>query len=432
MTMDHAMLEVAGLILLAMALVATIALITRMRRMEKTIQAQLAGAVQGTLSECWEKLLRENRDHGERLGEKFYSLDKTVATMASENLLKLRGTFEQHHTSLLKENSQSMEKLFHGLRSFEQNFSAQQTKNFEQLDGKVENKLNEISRKVKESLDDGLKRTNQTFTQVMERISKIDEAQKKIEQLSSDVVSLQDVLTDKKSRGLFGEVQLGHLLATIFGEKNHRIYRLQYKLGNQKIVDAILFLPTPLGHICVDSKFPLENYQRMYDKTLAEPQRHQARKEFKQNVKRHITDIAEKYIIEGETANQAIMFLPAEAIFAEINAYHHDLLHYAQKHRVWMTSPTTLMASLSSIQVILRDIERSKYAHVIQEQLSKLSEDFGRYRKRWDNLAVHIETVSKDVREIHTTTDKISTQFNQIKDVQLSTNNDHHPEKSLP
>ena len=313
-----------------------------------------------------------------------------------------------------------VEKLYQGLKFFEEKLNANQSENFDKLTGRVEGKLREITDKVKESLDDGFKQTNKTFGEVMERIGRIDQAQKKIEQLSSDVVSLQDVLTDKKSRGIFGEVQLSHLLETVFGEKNDGTYRLQYTLGNGKMTDAILFLPEPTGNICVDSKFPLENYQRMYDRELSREERESARKDFKLNVKKHINDIAGKYIVPGETSAQAIMFLPAEAIFAEVHAYHSDLISYSQKHKVWMTSPTTFLAVLSSIQIILKDIERSKYAGIIQEQLGKLAEDFGRYEKRWNNLAAHIDTVSKDVKEIHTSGRKISSRFEKIREVEFT------------
>lgn len=166
----------------------------------------------------------------------------------------------------------------------------------------------------------------------MERLSKIDEAQKKIDNLSTDIVSLQGILTDKKSRGIFGEINLKHILVSVFGEKNDKIYKLQYTLPNSYIADAMLFTPEPLGTIAIDSKFPLENYQIMVDKNNSNAERNNAEKQFKIDVKKHIDAISSKYIIPGLTSNQAIMFLPAEAIFAEINAYHSDLVEYAYKN----------------------------------------------------------------------------------------------------
>jgi len=289
----------------------------------------------------------------------------------------------------------------------------------EKITKSMQEKLNEISDRVRENLDQGFKKTNETFTSVIERLAKIDEAQKKIESLSTNVVSLQDILTDKKSRGIFGEVQLNQILHSVFGDKNDKVYKIQHKLSNGTICDSILFLPEPTGNIVVDSKFPLENFRRMFDLNFTELERREFSKDFKVNLKKHIDDISHKYIIPGETTDQAILFLPAEAIFAEIYAYHSDIIDYAQTRKVWLTSPTTFMAMITTIQVVIQNIERSKYTNVIHQELNKLADEFGRYKKRWDNLATHIDTVSKDVKEIHTTTEKITTRFSQISEVKI-------------
>lgn len=289
----------------------------------------------------------------------------------------------------------------------------------EKITKSMQDKLNEISDRVRENLDQGFKKTNETFTSVIERLAKIDEAQKKIESLSTNVVSLQDILTDKKSRGIFGEVQLNQILNSVFGDKNDKVYKIQHKLSNGTICDSILFLPEPTGNIVVDSKFPLENFRRMFDLNFTELERREFAKEFKLNLKKHIDDISHKYIISGETTDQAILFLPAEAIFAEIYAYHSDIIDYAQTKKVWLTSPTTFMAMITTIQVVIQNIERSKYTNVIHQELNKLADEFSRYKKRWDNLASHIDTVSKDVKEIHTTTEKITNRFSQISEVKI-------------
>lgn len=287
------------------------------------------------------------------------------------------------------------------------------------LNEKIELRLNMINDRVNERLDQNFEKTNKTFTSVLERLSKIDEAQKKIDNLSSDIVSLQSILTDKKSRGIYGEVNLKHILYSVFGDKNDKVYKLQYSFSNGTIADAVLFAPEPLGVVAIDSKFPLENYRIMVDKKFSQSDREFAAKSFKSDVKKHIDAIANKYIIDGVTSNQAIMFLPAEAIFAELNAYHSDIIEYAYKKRVWITSPTTLISTLTTIQVIIKNIERDKYAKVIGEELSKLSVEFSRYKERWDKLSRSIQTVSKDVEEIHTTTDKITKRFNSINSVEL-------------
>ena len=291
--------------------------------------------------------------------------------------------------------------------------------NFNQLSNKIEERLNKINEKVNERLDQNFEKTNRTFTNILERLSKIDEAQKKIESLSTDIVSLESILTDKKTRGIFGEVNLNHVLKSVFGESNDKIYRLQYKMPNDTIADSILFAPNPLGTIVIDSKFPLENYRMMVDKKLPADVRERYEKQFKIDVKKHIDAISEKYIIKDFTANQAIMFLPAEAVFAEINAYHSDLIEYSYKRKVWITSPTTLMSTLTVIQMIIKNIERDKYTSIIHEELNKLGTEFDRYKERWDRLAKSIQTVNKEVEEVQITSDKITKKFNRISGVEI-------------
>ena len=305
------------------------------------------------------------------------------------------------------------------LQSFKDDLNKSLHSDFEHLNEQVEKRLLAVNEQVNLRLDQNFEKTNKTFTNVIERLSKIDEAQKKIDILSSDIISLQSILTDKKTRGIYGEVHLKHLMSNIFGEKNDTIYRLQYPLPNGTIVDCILFAPSPLGTIGIDSKFPLEHYQKMVDRKLSKEERLIAEKQFKLDVKKHIDAIADKYIIEGVTSRQAIMFLPAEAIFAEINAYHQDLIDYAYKKRVWITSPTTLISTLTTLQIIIKNIERDKYTKVIHQELRLLDEEFKRYKDRWDKLYRSIETVSKDVKDIHTTTDKITKRFNSINQVEM-------------
>ena len=305
------------------------------------------------------------------------------------------------------------------LSAFRNDFSKSITDDFDKLSDKVEKRLIYINDKVNERLDDNFNKTNKTFTNVLERLSKIDEAQKKIENLSGDIVSLQSILTDKKSRGIFGEVNLKHILSSVFGDKNDKIYHLQYTLPNTTIADAVIFTPEPLGTVAIDSKFPLENYRLMVDKSKTQTERQVYEKQFKLDVKKHIDAISSKYIIPGVTSNQAIMFLPAEAIFAEINAYHNDLVEYAYKKNVWITSPTTLISSLTTIQVLLKNMERDKYAKVVHEELTKLGIEFSRYKERWDKLSRSIETVNKDVENLNITSDKITKKFESISDVKI-------------
>ena len=305
------------------------------------------------------------------------------------------------------------------LSTFRNDLSKSLTEDFDKLEDKVEKRLILINDKVNERLDENFNKTNKTFTNVLERLSKIDEAQKKIENLSGDIISLQSILTDKKSRGIFGEVNLKHILVSVFGENNEKIYRLQHTLPNATIADAVIFAPEPLGTVAIDSKFPLEHYQLMVDKNRSQAERQTYEKQFKIDVKKHIDAISSKYIIPGVTSNQAIMFLPAEAIFAEINAYHNDLVEYAYKKNVWITSPTTLISTFTTIQVLLKNMERDKYAKIVHEELTKLGVEFQRYKERWDKLSRSIETVNKDVENLNITSDKITKKFEAISDVRL-------------
>jgi len=302
---------------------------------------------------------------------------------------------------------------------FKNDLSRTMNDDFTKLNEQVEKRLLAVNEKVNERLDQNFEKTNKTFMNVIERLSKIDEAQKKIETLSTDIVSLQSILTDKKTRGIFGEVNLKHILSSVFGERNDSVYRLQYTLSTGVIADCVLFAPEPLGTIAIDSKFPLEHYQMMVDKKLSQDVRDNYERMFKQDMKKHIDAISNKYIIPGETADQAILFLPAEAIFAEVNAYHSDIIEYAYKKRVWITSPTTLISTLTVIEMIIKNMERDKYTSVIHEELNKLGLEFARYRERWDKLARSIQTVNKDVENVSITTDKISKKFDSINKVEV-------------
>lgn len=326
----------------------------------------------------------------------------------------------KHNDTVITERLAKFEtNMVKEIGDFKYDFSNSLKEDFNLLNDRVERRLFDINEKVNERIDENFEKTNKTFSNVLERLSKIDEAQKKIDSLSSEIVSLQSVLTDKKTRGIFGEVNLNYILANVFGENNKQVYELQKHLSNGFIADAVIYAPKPLGMMCIDSKFPLENYERMIDKSLSKEEREYRTKLFKTDVKKHIEAIHSKYIIAGETANQAILFLPAEAIFAELNAYHPDLLKEAYQKRVWITSPTTLMSTLTTIAMIIKNMERDKYAKIIQMELNKLAVEFSRYKERWDKLSRSIDTVSKDVKDIHSTTEKITKRFDSINKVDL-------------
>jgi DNA recombination protein RmuC len=291
------------------------------------------------------------------------------------------------------------------------------TQSVESLGKIVDSRLEQIGGKVSERLDEGFKKTNQTFIDVMARLATIDEAQKKIDGLTTNVVSLQELLGDKRSRGAFGEVQLEALVRNVLPVNS---FAMQYTFENGTRADCALFLPDPTGTVAVDSKFPLENYHRMFDSKLSDAEQLLAEKQFKLDVKKHVDDIANKYIISNVTSDGAVMFIPAEAVFAELHAYHADVIEYAMNKRVWVVSPTTLMAVLNTARAVLKDVETRKQVHVIKEELGKLSKDFSRFDVRMKKLADNIRQAHENAQEVHISSQKITNRFAQIERVELA------------
>ena len=332
---------------------------------------------------------------------------------------------EKLHLTLAEQGKAEQELIQATMRNATQQLIA----SIEALTKTVDGRLEQIGGKVSERLDEGFKKTNETFINVMARLATIDEAQKKIDGLTTNMVSLQELLGDKRSRGAFGEVQLEALVRNILPPN---AYALQYTLPNGSRVDCALFLPEPTGTVAVDSKFPLENYHRMYEIGIIESDRLQAQRQFRADVKKHVDDIATKYILANHTSDGAVMFVPAEAVFAEIHAYHPDVVEYAQKQRVWIVSPTTLMAVLNTARAVLKDVETRKQVHIIKDELGKLGKEFERFDKRMLNLATHIRQANDDVQEVHTTSQKITRRFATIEAVELEGEQAVVPELPTP
>lgn len=322
---------------------------------------------------------------------------------------------EKLHTTLAEQGKAEQELIQTTMR----NATLQLTASIEALTKSVDGRLEQIGGKVSERLDEGFKKTNQTFMDVMARLATIDEAQKKIDGLTTNVVSLQELLGDKRSRGAFGEVQLEALVRNVLPVNS---FAMQYTFENGTRADCALFLPEPTGTVAVDSKFPLENYHRMLDNKLTEAEKLLAEKQFKLDVKKHVDDIANKYIISNVTSDGAVMFIPAEAVFAELHAYHNDVIEYAMNKRVWVVSPTTLMAVLNTARAVLKDVETRKQVHVIKEELGKLSKDFGRFDVRMKKLADNIRQAHENAQDVHISSQKITQRFAQIERVELSKN----------
>ncbi len=332
-------------------------------------------------------------------------------------------TREAQLESLADLRSKLEQRFGHVQQSIEQRLGEMSVQQIEKLAGSNEKiqeilhrRLNEISGQVEQRLVKGFEKTTETFNNVVERLAKIDEAQKRITELSANVVSLQEVLTDKRSRGAFGEAQMMILVRNSLPES---CFAEQYSLGSGARVDCMLFLPQPTGNVPVDAKFPLDTYKQMVKTELPAIERQLAERQFRVDIKKHINDIADKYIVPGETADGAIMFLPAEAVFAEIHAYHQELVELAQHRHVWLASPTTLMAILTTASAVMKDAATREQVHLIQEHLKILGKDFERFSERMTKLAIHIRQANKDVDDIHVSAKKISSRFVKIENVEL-------------
>ncbi|GAA6181805.1 MULTISPECIES: DNA recombination protein RmuC [unclassified Shimia] len=262
--------------------------------------------------------------------------------------------------------------------------------------------LNEMQEKLNTSLTGNAKQTATSLTQLQERLATIDKAQENITRLSGDVLSLQDILSNKQTRGAFGEIQLNDIVSKALPSDS---YALQHTLSNGKRADCLIYLPNPPGPIVIDSKFPLEAYE-MLRNAETQPQLNEAARMLRTSVKKHIKDISEKYILEGETADGALMFLPSEAVYAELHANFPELVREGFAARVWIVSPTTCMATLNTMRAILKDARMREQAGAIRKELGLLYSDVERLGTRVENLDRHFGQAAKDISEIKVSADK--------------------------
>ena len=353
----------------------------------------------------------------ERLITSFAELREELRAILSDHNTR----FEQRQADSAKTQSESLQTGISNLQKqigdYLNRYSEDLGKRMEALTLKTDERLQQISGQVEKRLTEGFEKTTATFADILKRLALIDEAQKKITELSTNVVSLQEILADKRSRGAFGEVQLNALVANVMPEHT---YSIQYTLPNSSIADCVLFLPEPTGTIAIDSEFPLESYRRMTDISVADADRKTAERQFRQDITKHIQDISTKYIIPGTTSDGAMMFIPAEAVFAEIHAHYPDLVEKAHVARVWMVSPTTLWAILNTSRSVLRDAATREQVHIIQEHLGLLGKDFGRFQKRMDDLEKHIKMAHEDVENVNISARKITARFEKIERVELT------------
>lgn len=323
---------------------------------------------------------------------------------------------QQQNTHLLQATMRdNVSALDQRLHLFLQQEIAQLVQQFDKLNTATLHHLLKIQETVHVKLSQGFEKTQETFTVITERLTLIDEAQKKMAALSNEVVNLQQLLTDKQARGALGEVQLTLLIQNVLPS---HCYQLQHTFSNGTRVDCLLYLPKPTGNIAIDAKFPLENFKKSVDHQASEKLRQQARNQFKADVRKHIQDVQQKYILPGETSEGAILFIPAEAIFAEIHS-HSDLIEYAWQNRVWLVSPSTLMAILTTASSVLKETARNQQIHVIQKHLRFLAKDFERFEKRMQHLSQHLRQANQDAEEVHLSSQKITKRFQQIEKADL-------------
>lgn len=279
----------------------------------------------------------------------------------------------------------------------------------------MDEKLLQVTKSVGDGLQKSTTQTTETLHDLRERLAKIDVAQQKISSLSEQVVSLQEVLSNKQARGAFGEIQLNDLVTSILPPS---AYSFQVVLSNQKRADCVLNLPNPPGTIVIDSKFPLESYSALR-MAVTDREKVEAERFFRASVLKHIKDISEKYIIVGETAESALMFLPSESVYAELHANFTDVVEASYRAKVWIVSPTTLMATLNTVRAILKDARMREMAGVIQKEVGTLVEDVNRLDDRIESLAKHFDMANRDIGDIRVSSGKITRRIEKIEDLQV-------------
>jgi DNA recombination protein RmuC len=284
-----------------------------------------------------------------------------------------------------------------------------------QIAKQLEDKLTEVARQVGETLTKNATEAQTSLSDLKTRLAIIDEAQKNIASLSTQVVGLQDILANKQARGALGQVQMEDIVRSILPPS---AYAFQATVGGTRRADCLIRLPNPPGPIVIDSKFPLESYQALVA-AKEDAARTQAARAFGTDVMKHVRDIAEKYIVAGETAESALMFLPSEAVYAELHTNFLDVVEKSYRARVWIVSPTTLMATLNTVRAVLKDVRMREQASVIQAEVRALLQDVGRLDERVGKLQKHFDQTSEDVRQIRISTEKVTKRGERIEELQL-------------
>ena len=345
------------------------------------------------------------------------ALQQQLNSLTDQLRVNIKLSVSEEINKVLEQTNKSNELNNEKLERFQKNITESLNTRFDALNKQIDDKLIEINKKVDEKLAEGFKTTGETMAQVRERLQAIDTAQKNIEELSKDVVSLRTVLEGNQSRGQYGEYQLSMVLHNVFGDTKG-CYQEQYTMkkvkdGDDVRADAVVFMPEPNKMICIDSKFPFQDYQRIFDADNNED-KEKYTAAFGAAVKKHITDIKDKYIVEGKTAPEALMFIPNDGVFAFIHQNLENVVEHARSKKVILTSPSTLPAILVTINMVRIEVERSKNAEEINKQLQKLAKDFEMFGREWDSFSNALERTSRQRETLDHRVGRITGKFQAI------------------
>ena len=350
--------------------------------------------------------------------KEFGSLSNQIKSLEDSLEKDMKLTVAQEMNKLNEASLNVNEKNNEKLERFQKNIIESLNTRFEFINNQLNTKMNDINKKVEDKLQEGFKGTSETMAQVRERLKVIDEAQKNMESLSKDVISLRNVMEGNQTRGQYGEYQLSMVLNNVFGD-TVGCYQEQYTIKkgrdeeNDVRADAVVFMPEPNKMICIDSKFPFPDYERLINEE-DENQKEEYKKAFARAVKLHITTIKDKYIIEGKTAPEALMFIPNDGVFAYIHQELMDVVEYSREKRVILTSPSTLPAILVTINMVRIEAERAKNVREISKQLNFLGKQFNQFSKEWESFSRQLDMASRSREKLDSRVNRITTKFDAI------------------
>ena len=362
------------------------------------------------------KSVSTNENESKEIGRLEKMIENQESTMKTNITLAMKDVLLEVKDHMNKNSEANNEKL----ERFQNNINKQMGEKFDGLNKQVDTKLNDINKKVEDKLAEGYKKTDETMASLRERLQKIDDAQKNLEGLSGDVISLKKVLEGNQSRGRYGEYKLSSILHAVFGDTKG-LYEEQFTIkegkngGEDVRADAVVFTKGPSEFICIDSKFPFADYLKMQD-AKEDEEREKCRKEFVNAVKKHITDIKNKYIVPPKSTAQALMFIPNDGVFAFIHHECGEVIDYAHEKDVIITSPSTLQAILATLQMLRLNYERSQKVEEISKQLKRLGNDFKQFSTDWDKLSTHLSLATKDRERLDSRVFSLTNRFDQIKE----------------